>query len=88
MVPFQSVNKKYYIQKKIIVQMEEKLMMSLQQPQGAMGHTTCSPDTDRTGETEDIIINVTLWVFYCTFFNRHCLIHGTQLTAFHIAGIE
>lgn len=52
MVPFQSVNKKYYIQKKIIVQMEEKLMMSLQQPQGTMGHTTCSPDTDRTGETE------------------------------------
>ncbi|XP_034117211.1 hamartin [Drosophila albomicans] len=45
---FKSVNKKYDIQKKIIVQMEEKLMMSLQQPQSAMGHTTCSPDTDRT----------------------------------------
>lgn len=45
---FKSVNKKYDNQKKIIVQMEEKLMMSLQQPQSGMGHTTCSPDTDRT----------------------------------------
>ncbi|XP_017860621.1 PREDICTED: hamartin [Drosophila arizonae] len=43
-----SVNKKYEIQKKIIIQMEEKLMMSLQHPQGAVGHATCSPDTDRT----------------------------------------
>jgi len=49
--PFlQSVNKKYDNLKKIIVQMEEKLMMSLQQPQSGMGHATCSPDTDRTGE--------------------------------------
>ncbi|XP_034488322.1 hamartin [Drosophila innubila] len=45
---FKSVNKKYDTQKKIFLQMEEKLMMSLQQPQSAMGHTTCSPDTDRT----------------------------------------
>lgn len=51
LVAFQSVNKKYDIQKKIIVQMEEKLTMSLPQPQGTMGQTTCSPDTDRTGET-------------------------------------
>ncbi|ALC45975.1 Tsc1, partial [Drosophila busckii] len=44
-----SLNKKYETQKKIIVQMEEKLMMSLQQPQQSMlGHATCSPDTDRT----------------------------------------
>ncbi|XP_030562775.1 hamartin [Drosophila novamexicana] len=45
---FKSVNKKYDIQKKIIVQMEEKLMLSMQQPQSAVGHATCSPDTDRT----------------------------------------
>lgn len=45
---FKSVNKKYDIQKKIIIQMEEKLMLSLQHPQTVVGHTTCSPDTDRT----------------------------------------
>jgi len=47
---FQSVNKKYDVQKKIIMQMEEKLMMMMAQPQGIAGHNTCSPDTDRTGE--------------------------------------
>ncbi|KAH8306230.1 hypothetical protein KR018_004895, partial [Drosophila ironensis] len=47
---FKSVNKKYDVQKKIIMQMEEKLMMMLQQPQGTAGQNTCSPDTDRTGE--------------------------------------
>ncbi|KAH8382730.1 hypothetical protein KR009_004941, partial [Drosophila setifemur] len=45
---FKSVNKKYDVQKKIIMQMEEKLMMMLQHPQGAPAHNTCSPDTDRT----------------------------------------
>lgn len=50
MFHFQSVNKKYDVQKKIIMQMEEKLMMMLQQPHGGVGHNTCSPDTDRTGE--------------------------------------
>lgn len=44
------MNKKYDVQKKIIMQMEEKLMMMMQQPQGTTGHNTCSPDTDRTGE--------------------------------------
>jgi len=44
------VNKKYDVQKKIIMQMEEKLMMMMAQPQGIAGHNTCSPDTDRTGE--------------------------------------
>ncbi|KAH8363211.1 hypothetical protein KR084_007165, partial [Drosophila pseudotakahashii] len=47
---FKSVNKKYDVQKKIIMQMEEKLMMMMAQPQGIAGHNTCSPDTDRTGE--------------------------------------
>ncbi|XP_030370481.1 hamartin [Scaptodrosophila lebanonensis] len=45
---FKSLNKKYDTQKKIIIQMEEKLMMSLHQPQSGAGHNTCSPDTDRT----------------------------------------
>ncbi|XP_002013443.2 hamartin isoform X1 [Drosophila persimilis] len=45
---FKAVNKKYDVQKKIIMQMEEKLIMMMQQPQGTVGHNTCSPDTDRT----------------------------------------
>ncbi|XP_068156795.1 LOW QUALITY PROTEIN: hamartin [Drosophila tropicalis] len=45
---FKSLKDKYEVQKKIIIQMEEKLMMTLQQPLGAPGQSTCSPDTDRT----------------------------------------
>ncbi|XP_036345128.1 uncharacterized protein LOC118754362 [Rhagoletis pomonella] len=45
---FKSLNKKYDVQKTIIMQMEEKIMMSVFKPQGGVFLTACSPDTDKT----------------------------------------
>ncbi|XP_053945846.1 hamartin [Anastrepha ludens] len=45
---FKSLNKKYDVQKSIIMQMEEKIMMSVFKPQGGVFLTACSPDTDKT----------------------------------------
>ncbi|XP_065371355.1 hamartin [Calliphora vicina] len=46
---FKSLNKKYEVQKTIIMQMEEKFMMSLHKPLAvAQGNACCSPDTDKT----------------------------------------
>ncbi|KAI8119547.1 hypothetical protein FF38_09325 [Lucilia cuprina] len=46
---FKSLNKKYEVQKSIIMQMEEKFMMSLHKPMTVtQGNACCSPDTDKT----------------------------------------
>ncbi|KAM7364588.1 tuberous sclerosis 1 protein hamartin [Cochliomyia hominivorax] len=46
---FKSLNKKYEVQKTIIMQMEEKFMMSLHKPLAVgQGNACCSPDTDKT----------------------------------------
>ncbi|XP_004533638.1 hamartin [Ceratitis capitata] len=45
---FKALNKKYDVQKTIIMQMEEKIMMSVFKPQGGVFLNACSPDTDKT----------------------------------------
>lgn len=46
---FKSLNKKYEVQKIVIMQMEEKFMMSLHKPLAvAQGNACYSPDTDKT----------------------------------------
>ncbi|XP_075158074.1 tuberous sclerosis 1 protein hamartin [Haematobia irritans] len=45
---FRALNKKYEVQKTIIVQMEEKFMMSLHKPAPSVPVQACSPDTDKT----------------------------------------
>ncbi|XP_037942363.1 hamartin-like [Teleopsis dalmanni] len=45
---FKALNKKYEVQKFIVMQMEEKIMMSQIKPQAPVALNTCSPDTDKT----------------------------------------
>ncbi|XP_073818575.1 tuberous sclerosis 1 protein hamartin [Musca autumnalis] len=45
---FKALNKKYEIQKIIIMQMEEKFMMTLHKPLTSAPAPACSPDTDKT----------------------------------------
>ncbi|XP_017113638.1 hamartin [Drosophila elegans] len=76
---FKSVNKKYEVQKKIIMQMEEKLMMMMQQPQGIAGHNTCSPDTDRTDIASSIERNSPLSTSLASSESLSASLRSTEL---------
>ncbi|XP_016981446.2 hamartin [Drosophila rhopaloa] len=76
---FKSVNKKYEVQKKIIMQMEEKLMMMMMQPQGIAGHNTCSPDTDRTDIASSIERNSPLSTSLASSESLSASLRSTEL---------
>ncbi|XP_017046964.1 hamartin [Drosophila ficusphila] len=76
---FKSVNKKYDVQKKIIMQMEEKLMMMMHQPQGIAGHNTCSPDTDRTDIASSIERNSPLSTSLASSESLSASLRSTEL---------
>ncbi|XP_017015873.2 hamartin [Drosophila takahashii] len=76
---FKSVNKKYDVQKKIIMQMEEKLMMMMAQPQGIAGHNTCSPDTDRTDIASSIERNSPLSTSLASSESLSASLRSTEL---------
>nr|AAD48503.1 tuberous sclerosis gene product-1 homolog [Drosophila melanogaster] len=80
---FKSVNKKYDVQKKIIMQMEEKLMMMMQQPQGTTGHNTCSPDTDRTDIASSIERNSPLSTSLASSESLSASLRSTELKNLH-----
>lgn len=87
-----SLNKKYEVQKTIIMQMEEKFMMSLHKPIAVgQGNACCSPDTDKTGinincnkNCIDFIKPQTLLII----FHRCGLIRRTEFTAINIIGFK
>ncbi|XP_034661489.1 hamartin [Drosophila subobscura] len=76
---FKAVNKKYDVQKKIIMQMEEKLIMMMQQQQGAVGHNTCSPDTDRTDIASSIERNSPLSTSLASSESLSASLRSTEL---------
>ncbi|XP_017105217.2 hamartin [Drosophila bipectinata] len=80
---FKSVNKKYDVQKKIIMQMEMKLMMMLQQPQGATCHNTCSPDTDRTDIASSMERNSPLSTSLASSESLSASLRSTELKNLH-----
>ncbi|XP_036673409.3 hamartin [Drosophila suzukii] len=80
---FKSVNKKYDVQKKIIMQMEEKLMMMMAQPQGIAGHNTCSPDTDRTDIASSIERNSPLSTSLASSESLSASLRSTELKNLH-----
>ncbi|XP_020817542.1 hamartin [Drosophila serrata] len=80
---FKSVNKKYDVQKKIIMQMEEKLMMMLQQPHGGVGHNTCSPDTDRTDIASSMERNSPLSTSLASSESLSASLRSTELKNLH-----
>ncbi|XP_067617478.1 hamartin [Eurosta solidaginis] len=76
---FKALNKKYDIQKTIIMQMEEKIMMSVFKPQGGAFLAACSPDTDRTDVTSSMDRNSPLSTSLASSESLSASLRSTEL---------
>nr|XP_014093254.2 uncharacterized protein LOC106619604 [Bactrocera oleae] len=80
---FKSLSKKYDVQKIIIMQMEEKIMMSVYKPQGGVFLTTCSPDTDKTDIASSMDRNSPLSTSLASSESLSASLRSTELRNLH-----
>ncbi|XP_011205319.2 hamartin [Bactrocera dorsalis] len=80
---FKALSKKYDVQKSIIMQMEEKIMMSVYKPQGGVFLTTCSPDTDKTDVASSMDRNSPLSTSLASSESLSASLRSTELRNLH-----